>query len=167
MVSTNTNTNKMEVKSIKVAVLKINDLSFSILKIEEDTKAQFDSRKLKISNSIISDIILEKEVFWIEYEIKYLYPIREKEEVLLSLAVLIEYSILELKKIVKGNAKSLSLPDGLYNDLLINTIATVRGIMYEKTKNYFINKYTLPLFNPRHFKSKNPISKSPTKSLKK
>ena len=141
--------------AIEFSLLEIRDVEFFVKEVSDELKASFDDDLLKVGYKFGFKVDEENEILIFTLGIKYFYEDKTKPLDILIYFASFSFHVLDCKNLVKD------LGDGDFNidDLLMTNIfgialSTMRGCIFQKTKNNFINKYYLPIMNPVDFLSK-------------
>ncbi len=111
---------------------------------------KFSEDNLEVGVGVNFSHDIEKESFIVHLHFFYDYNDGQNPPVkLLTYKGAFEFIINNLKENIEIKERSFKLPDNVLATLLGISISSARGIIIAKTAGAFINKYYLPIFDPK------------------
>lgn len=135
--------------TLKLNRVKIEEINFK--EPEEDFINSFNEEFLKISIGLKFSHNLDKELLSVHLHILYDYQIDgdELKISLLDYKGVFDFHILDLEKLIKTDNEIVNFPNFILETIAGIAISSGRGIIIAKTAGTFINKFYLPILDPR------------------
>jgi hypothetical protein len=146
-----------EKKPITFSLFSIKDEEFYVKEVSEEIKENFNTDLLKTAFGWSIEVDLDAKIFSLKLGIMYHYSFREKETEILKYFASFSFKVQNLSDVVKIYKKqdNIEVRDDLFASTFGVAYSTMRGCIFQKTKNNFINQFYLPVINPHSFLKEN------------
>lgn len=151
----NTNLLENKEKSITYSIRSITINRFNLIEPGLDIIDKFDILNLKVGFNLDFNYNIENNGFLVTIRIIYHYKFKEKDIPLAELIMTTDFQISDITIVLEVDGEHFRLLD----DLLINFVSiaysSARGLFYAKTQGSFLNRFILPLIDPKEFIAQN------------
>jgi hypothetical protein len=135
--------------SISFSLRGFNIPRFELVEPGLDITKDFDIFKLKLGINIDFSYNFEQNGYQIIFTIQYHYFLKDKNILLLDLVLITEFSIQEMKSVIKIEGNNFKIPHDLLVTFTSIAYSTARGVIHAKTQGSFLNQFILPLIDPK------------------
>lgn len=142
--------NMINYPAVKVRLSNVTSDVFSVWEPDEQFISSFDENLMKVGIGVNFSHSENKKSLTVHLSFSYDYDAgRELPFRLLAYEGAFEFVIADFDENVSSEDNNLNVNDTILITLLGISISTARGIIIAKSAGNFINKYYLPIFDPK------------------
>ncbi len=132
---------------IQARLQKVREIGFRMDFELLNSIPDLDINKIRIQFGFQVEQSTEENIFILNVQVVYAYPINKDEKVLVDLKTTNHYEIQDLQSLVKYSKGEFQDITGLLPTLLGISIGTLRGILLVKTTGTILADFPLPVVN--------------------